>query len=100
MYFTSKTNKCETFYWLCFLFCKGNVTAGGRCYPGWTKTCSNTCLRYFNTKENFNGAKFACANLMGGKLVTLETKEKITYFKGFLVEQGKVGMYSQDYLTG
>ena len=67
----------------------GHVSSGGACYPGWTKTFTGTCLRYFSTKETFNGAKFACANLMGGKMVTLETKEKITFFKGFLVEQGK-----------
>ena len=71
-----------------FFFYQGRATAG-RCPLGWTKTCSGTCIKYFSTEENLPSAEFYCANRTGGRLVTLETKEKITFFKGFLVEEGK-----------
>lgn len=57
------------------------------CPDGWTPSLSNMCLKISSTAKTWDLAWMDCLG-QGGELLTLETKEKSIYIKGWLNDKG------------
>lgn len=67
------------------------VVASPSCPLGWTMYGHSTCMKMFGDQKTWSQSRYTC-RAYGAELVTLETKQKIYFVKGWMFDQG---MYLQ-----